>query len=82
MRLIEQKPLRTALAGLLGLSGKTRAENLAERYKESLTAFSESSLVEKAAGAYVAKLKSRSKAPWVQWATGRYSEAMKRVLKE
>lgn len=82
MRLIEEKPLRRALASLLGLSGKTRVEILAERYKDSLTAWSESPLVEEAAGAWADKLRSRSRALWVQWATKRYAEAMKRILKK
>jgi len=80
--LLEEKPVRRALAEVLGLSGETRVELAARRYKKVLSAWSESPLVDLAAGLWASRLKARSEAPWVQLATARYARAMRRVLKE
>jgi len=81
-RILEEKPVRRALAKLLGIAGsETRVEKLAKRYKEQMTAWSKSTLVEQAAESYVKRLKARSEAPWIQWWAKKYSNAMRRILR-
>jgi len=79
-RLLEEKPLRKALAEVLGMKDKMRVEVAAKRYKESLSRWSASPSLELAADLWKKRLKSRSEAPWIQFATEKYRRAMERFL--
>ena len=79
-KLLEGKPVRRALADILGLGSETRAESLAKRYKEVMTSWSESPMVDLAGRLWAKRLKTRSEAPWVQHATEAYRKAMRRIL--
>jgi len=59
-RLLEEKPLRKALAEVLGMKDKMRVEVAAKRYKESLSRWSASPSLELAADLWKKRLKSRS----------------------
>ncbi len=82
MRWLEGRPVRRALADVLGLSSETRAESFAKRYKEVLTSWSQSSGVDLAGRLWAKRLKTRSEAPWIQHATEAYRKAMRRILGE
>jgi len=79
-RLLEEKPVRRALASALGVDRETRVESAARRYKERLRAWSESPMLDLAAELWKRRLRARSEASWIQHATERYRRAMRRVL--
>jgi len=55
-------------------------QGMAHRYKSGLQVFTSTpTLLQKAATAYVQRLKARSEAPWVQLATQRYKNRLQQI---
>jgi len=93
MELLKRKPVRDALGSrstiilekpLVKSASEGEApivQGMAHRYKSGLQVFTRTeTLLQKAATAYVERLKARSEAVWVQHAVGRYKARLEQIM--